>query len=451
MAAPLIQMDPMNSNIAEKHGNPHPGQRRIFRALSHYNYRLWFIGQGISLIGTWMQSMAQQLLVYQLTGSATSLGVISFIGLIPLIPLSLWGGSIADQISKRKIILITQVMMLVQALALAIVTWTGVVQIWHVYGLAFFLGVATAVDTPARQAFTVEMVEGKEDLTNAIGLNSAMFNTGRALGPALAGVIVAATGAGTAFFLNALTFLAVIICLLMMKNLPSPSIRLARGSSTWLHMVEGMRFVLKQQSLTVIISLVAVSAFLSMPYSTLMPVFGENILKESAAPVVQWICSSGTGLLRCQTPEALPLGMLLTMVGVGALLGALVVAALPDNAPRGKLLTAGNLAFPALLILFSASRSFMVSLIVMLLVGFSFVCQNALANTMLQLITPDSMRGRVMSLYTMTFQGMMRLGGLQAGFMADWLTAPLSVGLGAGVSLAYGLFVAVKYPKIRNS
>src|SRR5512136_611337 len=193
-----------------------------FRAFHHRNYLLWFVGQGISLIGTWMQSMAQQVLVYRLTGSAASLGIISFIGLIPLIPLSLWGGSITDRFPKRTIILATQGLMLVQAFLLAGLTWSGTVQIWHVYVLAFILGAATAVDLPARQAFTVDMVEGKEDLTCAIGMNSAMFNSARAIGPALAGILVATTGEGNAFFINGLSFIAVIISLLMMRGLPKP-------------------------------------------------------------------------------------------------------------------------------------------------------------------------------------------------------------------------------------
>ena len=193
-----------------------------FGAFSHRNYLLWFIGQGISLIGTWMQTMAQQVLVYRLTGSAASLGVISFIGLIPLIPLSLWGGSIVDRFPKRTILLVTQVSMLLQAFLLAGLTWSGKVQIWHVYVMAFILGAANAVDLPARQAFTVDMVEGKEHLSSAIGLNSAMFNGARAIGPALAGILVATTGEGNAFFFNGLTFVAVIISLMMMRSLPAP-------------------------------------------------------------------------------------------------------------------------------------------------------------------------------------------------------------------------------------
>src|SRR5512136_2467680 len=193
-----------------------------FRAFSHRNYLLWFLGQRISLVGTWMQTMAQQVLVYRLTGSAAALGIISFIGLIPLIPLSLWGGSIIDRFPRRTILLVTQVIMLLQAMLLAMLTWSGRIQVWQVYLLAFILASVNAVDLPARQAFTVDMVEGKEDLTSAIGMNSAMFNAARAIGPALAGILVATTGEGNAFFFNGLTFIAVIISLLMMHGLPKP-------------------------------------------------------------------------------------------------------------------------------------------------------------------------------------------------------------------------------------
>ncbi|MCX6029843.1 MAG: MFS transporter [Chloroflexi bacterium] len=420
-----------------------------FRSLRHRNYRLWFFGQGFSLIGTWMQTMAQQVLVYRLTGSAAALGTVSFIGLIPLLPLALWGGSIADRLPKQRVILITQIIMMIQAFLLAALTLTATVQVWHVYVLALLLAAAQAVDMPTRQAFTVEMVEGKEDLTNAIALNSAIFNGARALGPALAGLAVATTGEGMAFALNGLSFVAVILSLLLMRNLPKPD-GARRTSSLTGHMAEGARFVAGQQAILVLMSLVAVSAFLSMPYSTLMPVFADRVLGESAQPVVTFLCGGAQPLMHCQSPQALPLGILLTMVGIGAVTGALLVASLPDGARRGRWLTAGNLAFPFLLLAFAASRSFLLSSAVLVLVGISFVWQNSLANTLLQLITPDAVRGRVMSLYTLSFQSAMRLGGLQAGLMADRFGASLAVGLGAAISLAYGLFIAVRFPKVRE-
>lgn len=419
-----------------------------FRALRHRNYRLWFMGQGTSLIGTWMQTMAQQLLVYRLTGSAAALGMINFMGLIPLLPLALWGGSLSDRIPKRTVIVGTQTGMLIQALLLAGLTLTGVIQVWQVYILAFLMGALQAVDMPARQSFTVDMVEGKADLTNAIGLNSALFNGARALGPALAGVVVAATGEGMAFLINAFTFVAVIASLLLMRNLPRSSSPAAVGLAR--HMADGVRYVTGQQTLLILMSLVAVAAFLSMPYSTLMPVFANDVLRESAGAVIQTLCYGPIALLRCQTPQALPLGMLLTMVGLGALVGALVIASLAESVRRGRLLTLGNLVFPASLILFASSRSFLLSLACLFGAGFSFVWQNALANTLIQVMTPDTMRGRVMSLYSLTTQSMMRLGGLQAGLVADRIGAPLAVGLGATISLAYGAFVALRFPRVRE-
>ena len=403
-----------------------------FRALRHYNFRLWFVGQTISLIGTWMQTMAQQVLVYRLTGSAAALGMVNFIALIPLIPISFFSGSLADRVSKRKIILYAQIVMMLQALVLAVLTRSGAVEVWHVFILSFILGCATAVDLPARQAFTVDMVDGKEDLTNAIGLNSAMFNLARALGPALAGIVVAATGESNAFLFNTLTFLAVIVSLVLMKNLPKSSRPLEKGNGQMQHIAAGFKFIKSNRAIAVLISLVAVSAFLSMPYNTLMPVFADNVLGKSAAPVIQYFCDPQKGLITCQAPEALPLGILLTMVGIGAVVSALIIASMSESSKRGALLTVGNLAFPLTLLLFALSRSFLTSAVVMFFTGVSFVMQNVLANTLLQIASPDELRGRVMSFYTMTFQGMMRLGGLQAGLMADWLTAPLSVGIGAG-------------------
>ena len=339
--------------------------------------------------------------------------------------------------------------MMIQAFVLAGLAWTGAVQVWQVYALAFVLAAAQAVDLPARQALTVELVEGKEDLTNAIGLNSAMFNGARALGPALAGTLVATVGEGPAFLLNALSFGAVIISLLLMRGLPA-SAGLRRSASVTGHMAEGLRFIVHQRTILVLISLVAVSAFLSMPYSTLMPVFAGKVLQTSAQPVVAFLCEGADPLMRCRAPQALSLGLLLTTVGVGALVGALAVASLPERARRGRWLTAGNLAFPALLLAFSSSRSFVVSLALLFGVGISFVLQNALANTLLQIITPDAVRGRVMSIYTLSFQSAMRLGGLQAGLVADSIGASLAVSIGALCSLGYGLFVAVRFPKVRE-
>jgi MFS family permease len=340
--------------------------------------------------------------------------------------------------------------MMVQAFLLAFLTWSGVIEIWHIYLMAFLLGAAKAVDMPARQSFIVEMVEGRDDLTSAIGLNSAIHNLARTLGPALAGVAVATLGEAIAFTVNGVSFLAVIGSLLMMRGLVKPKSGREDQAPILVEIKEGARYVLKQQTILVLMSLVAVSSFLARPYSTLMPVFADVMLGESSQPVVAFICNGENPLLQCRTPAALPLGLLLSAVGVGAVIGAFVVASLPHGARRGWLLTIGNLALPSFLLFFVLSRSFLLAFVLLILVGMSQVFQNSLANTLLQITTPDHLRGRVMSQYSLISGGMHHLGGLQAGFMADWLSAPLSVGLGAGVSLAYGVFVALRYPRLRQ-
>jgi predicted MFS family arabinose efflux permease len=397
-----------------------------------------------------MQSMAQQLLVYRLTGSAISLGVVNLMTVIPLLPFSFWGGSLADRVSKRKILLITQSLMLLQALILAALTWTGLVRVWHVYLMAFILGILKAVDMPPRQSFVVEMVEGKDDLTSAIGLNSAIHNTARTLGPVIAGVVVATMGEAIAFFLNGLSFLAVIASLLLMRNLPRVIQPTQQRPQVIVHATEGVKYLMGQQLLLILMSLVAVTSFLSRPYQTLLPVFSDNMLTGSAQSVVTFICSGAAHSLTCQEPEALPLGMLYSAIGIGAVTGAFLVASLPVTARRGRLLTVGNLAVPTLLLLFVNSQTFIISLLLMVMVGMGQVFQNTLANTLIQINSPDDLRGRIMSQYSLVTQGMHQLGGLQAGFVADWIGAALSVGIGAALSLAYGIFVFFRFPRVRE-
>jgi MFS family permease len=397
-----------------------------------------------------MQSMAQQVLVYRLTGSAVSLGIVNFMTVIPLLPFSFWGGSLADRVSKRKILLITQSLMSIQAIILAILVWTDLVRVWHVYLMAFLLGMIKAVDMPPRQSMVVEMVEGKEDLTSAIGLNSAIHNTARTLGPALAGVVVATMGEAVAFFINGLSFLAVITSMLFMRDLPQSNQPKQQLPQVISHTMQGIRYVFSQQILLILMSLVAVTSFLSRPYQTLLPVFADRMLKGSAQPVVAFLCNGERQIMNCLEPEALPLGLLLSAVGIGAVIGAFLVASLPENARRGRMLTLGNLGLPILLLAFVNSQAFILSLLLMVLVGMGQVFQNTLANTLLQITAPDNLRGRVMSQYSLVTQGMHQLGGLQAGFVADWIGAPLSVGIGAALSLIYGIFVFIKFPRVRE-
>jgi MFS family permease len=337
--------------------------------------------------------------------------------------------------------------MMLQAFLLTALVWTNTVEVWHVVALAVVLGAAQAVDAPARQSFVVELVDDRADLTNAIGLNSTVFNAGRAIGPAVAGIAVATTGEGGAFLINGFTFLAVIGGLMMMR-LPQ-AVNKARASGL-AHMREGVRFLTRSQDVLVLMSIVGVSAFLSMPYSTLLPVFAKDVLAASARPVVDLMCGGAGLLASCQSPDAVTYGFLMAAGGVGAVTGALFVASLPPKARRGRWLTAGNLAFPALLIGVALSQSFWVTELLLVGIGFSFVAQNALVNTLIQFAVPDEVRGRVMSVYSLSFQGMMRLGGMQAGFVGEALGAPLSVGIGAAVSLLFGVAVAVRFPRVRE-
>jgi MFS family permease len=333
--------------------------------------------------------------------------------------------------------------MMLQAFALAALTWTGAVQMWQVLALTLISGAATAIDVPARQAFVIEMVGDPDDLSSGIALNSAMFNLGRAIGPVLAGLLIAALDYSAAFLVNGLSFLAVIAGLLLMRLPPHP--RHARQPKMGAHLKEGLKYIRHNTTLLVLMSLVAVSAFLSMPFITLMPIFAGKTLADSAQGVTSAACS----LMTCQNPEAVTYGLMMGVFGLGALAGALIAGTYGDRG-RGRLLTIGNLCFPLTLLVFAFSQSLWLSLVVLLGVGIAFILQNALSNTLVQVTSPDNFRGRVMSVYSMVFQGMMRAGGMQAGFMETQAGAPLAVASGALVSLAYGLFVFFKWPQIRR-
>jgi MFS family permease len=419
---------------------------KAFRALRHRNYRLFFFGQLVSIIGTWMQTTALPLLIIQLVPQKQQgiwLGIYGFLPLLPLIPLALIAGSLADRFSKRKILVLTQTTMMLQAFVLAALTAVGTIQMWQILLLAFVSGAAAAIDLPARQAFVVEMVGDQEDLGGAIALNSAIFNLGRAFGPVLAGLLIASLGFSAAFAVNGFSFLAVIAGLLLM-HLP-PALKHLHQSKMSAHLKEGLSYVWHNPTLMILMSLVAVSAFLSMPFMTLMPIFASDQLASSAAPVVSAVCSWMT----CQTPQAVTYGLLLGMFGAGALIGALLAGAYSDRG-RGRMLTIGNLGFPLALLVFALSQSFWLSMLVLLGVGVLFILQNALANTLVQLASPDRLRGRVMSVYSLVFQGMQGAGRMQAGLTETVMGAPLSVAAGALVSLAYGIFVFFKWPEIRR-
>jgi MFS family permease len=397
---------------------------RTFSALRHRDFRLWWFGQMVSLVGTWIQFVAQNWLVYRLTGSPAMLGLVNFVALVPALPMGLWAGSLADRFDKKRLVLIAQTLLFIQAAILATLTVTGFVQVWHVMALAFVFGVGRALDVPARQAFVVEMV-GKEDLTNAIALNSTIFNIARTAGPAIAGLLVMAIGEGLAFVVNAVSFLPVIGALLMMRT---SSIRRKPRSSAGRQIVAGLRYAGRNQYVWLIMSLVGVSAFFVMPYSVLMPVFAKEVF------------GGGADIY----------GYLLTFAGLGALAGALTVASLGPKSPRGLLLSGANVAFAALVFSFAFIRTFWLAAAVLAAVGFCFVVQNSLANTLIQLNVPDRLRGRVMSIYFLVFMGAMRLGSLQAGYVARYVNVQAALLIGASASLVWAALVSWRFPRLRT-
>ncbi len=397
-----------------------------FVALRHRNYRLWFIGQVFSLMGTWMQSVAQGWVVYQMTGSRLALGTIAFAGTIPTLFLMLPAGAVADRVSRRSLMLITQVVMMLSAFVLAALSATGTLQVWLIALLAFVNGIANSFDAPARQAIVVELVDDRQDLMNAIALNSTMFNLARIVGPAIGGLILAGLGAAWCFGLNGLSFLAIIAALLGMR-LPPATPRPARQPLLQ-QVASGLQYVLKDTVVRTIILLIAVSTLFGLSYSTLMPVYAVDVLRVGE-----------TGL-----------GILNTAVGTGALIGSLTVASLSRFRRKGLLLLTGSLLFPLALLLFAFSRSFPLSLALLTVVGLGWVTQVATGNTLVQTAVPDELRGRVMAIYTLMFFGMMPFGSLLAGALAQALGPTTGVAICAGVVLAFALMVFLTIPALRR-
>jgi MFS family permease len=401
-----------------------PRWPRTFRALRHRNFRLFWSGQILSLIGVWMQIVAQGWLVYRLTDSAFMLGLVNVVGLLPVVPISLLAGVISDRFPRRNLIVITEIVLMLQALLLTALTWLNVIQIWHVIALGFVLGAASVLEQPARIAFVADMV-GKEDLTNAVALNASVYNSARIVGPSIAGLLVAWVGEAGCFFVNGVTYLVVILALLAIRLPPqaTPKTRLQVASS----LMSGLRYIWGTRTIRALMAIVALSSFFTLPYIALMPVFARDVLQ--------------TG------PEGL--GFLMTGVGIGAISGALGVASIQIGR-RGKWLTLGNVMGPAFLVLFCLSCSFPLSLALIVLVGASNAVRQTLANSLIQIITPEEYHGRVMSVFNLLFNGMSRIGALGVGAIAEASSAPWAVGVGAATSLALGLIVIWRMPYVHR-
>jgi MFS family permease len=395
------------------------------RSLRHRNYQLFFGGQLISLTGTWMQSVAQSWLVYRLTGSSVLLGFVSFAAQFPVFLLSPLGGVMADRHHRHRIIVATQTLSMLFALGLAALTLTGAIQIWHLFFFATMLGVINAFDIPARQAFIVDMV-GKGDLMNAIALNSSMVNGARIVGPAVAGLLVAAVGEGWCFFINGISFIAVIVGLLMMELPPhSPSLA---PSSALAHVQEGFRFVGRTRPIRALLLLLGLISLMGMPYAVLMPIFADRILHGGA---------SGLGILMGAT-------------GIGALIGAMTLAMRQEVRGLGKWVTLASIGFGIGLVLFGLSRIFWLSAVILAFIGYVMMVQMGASNTLIQTMTPDELRGRVMAVYSMMFMGMAPFGALLGGALAGWWGAPATVMVGGVACILGGLLFATRLPALRE-
>jgi MFS family permease len=397
--------------------------RTTLRALRHRNFQLFFAGQLISLIGTWMQNVAQSWLVYRLTGSSALLGMVGFAGQIPVFLISPLGGLIADRHSRQRTVIATQTSAMILAFVLAGLTLTGRVQVPHIFVLAALLGVVNAFDIPARQSFLVEMV-GREDLINAIALNSSMFNGARIVGPAVAGILVAAIGEGWCFFANGVSYIAVIIGLIMIQVPPAAA---PKKGSAISHIAEGFRFAARTTPIRVLLLLLGLVSLTGMPYAVLMPVFAGQIFHSGARG----------------------LGILMGFSGAGALIGALALATRQRVTGLGRWVGVSTGVFGVSLILFSLSRSFWIAAALLVPVGLAMMTQMGASNTLIQTMTPDLLRGRVMSVYSMMFMGMAPLGALLAGVMADRFGAPFTVAAGGAVAIAGSVVFWLRLPALR--
>lgn len=395
--------------------------RTTFRALQYRNFRLFFVGQSISLVGTWMQSIAMSWLVYRMTGSPFLLGVVGFAAQIPTFILSPFFGVAADRYNRHRILILTQTLSMLQALTLAALTLTGAISVWQIIILGIFLGCINSLDVPTRQSFLIEMVERKEVLGNAIALNSAMFNAARLVGPTVAGILVAVVGEGLCFLINGVSFIAVIAGLLLMKlntkKAPEEELNIFK------ELKEGVHYAFGHPSIRSILLLLSLISVMGMSYVVLMPIFAKEIHRGGAHT----------------------LGFLMATIGVGALIATLYLASRKDSLKLERIIAVSSVIFALGLIFFALSRVLWFSLLMLVVTGFGFMVTTASCNTVLQTVVDDDKRGRVMSLYTVSFLGMAPLGSLLAGALANKIGAPDTVILGGLICLLSTLIFAKKH------
>lgn len=399
---------------------------RLGRALVHRNYRLFLLGQGVSLIGTWMQQVATSWLIYRLTASPLLLGIVGFTSQIPSLILSPLAGVAADRWNRHRALLVTQSLAMLQAVLVLIVVNRGGDIVWLLVGLGFFLGIVNAFDMPLRQSFLVEMVPDRSHLSNAIALNSTIVNGARLIGPSLAGLVIAAWGESTCFLLNAISYIAVLWALISMRNLPvrqEPS-----EGHVLARLKEGFVYAFGFAPLRTLLLLLAAVSFLAMSTNVLMPVFAKDILKGDAHTQ----------------------GLLMGAMGVGALTAALLLASRKSVLGLGRVIFFATLFFGVGQLAFSFSNSLWLSLPILVCAGCCMMLQMAAVNTLIQTIVEDDKRGRVMSFYSMAFLGVAPLGSLVGGSLAAQIGAPATVRIAGGICIAAGLLFGLQLPRIRK-
>lgn len=401
--------------------------RFSLRALRHRDVRLFFAGQGTSLVGTWMQQVAVSWLVYRLTDSPLLLGVVSFGSQFPTFLIAPVGGALADRWNRYRMVVLAQTLSMLQAIVLAVLVLTGAVQVWHVFALSVFLGLANGLDVPARQSMLVRLVRDREDLPNAIALQSAMFNSARLVGPALAGVLIGLWGEGPVFVLNALSYVAVLVALAQLDVSRQQGGATAPGSV--LRAVgEGFRYAFGFAPIRAVLSLLTLISLVGIPYAVLLPVFARDVLGGDAST----------------------LGLLSSAAGLGALLGTLYLASRSTVRGLGRVIASATVVFGAGLIAFSFSRDVLLSAGLLMVTGFGVVVATASINTILQTLVEEGMRGRIMSLYTMAFIGLAPVGSLLGGALAVRIGAPVTVLLGGATSILVGAWFATRITGLRE-
>ena len=399
---------------------------QTLRALGSRNFRLFFAGQTVSLIGTWIQSIAMSWLVYRLTGSAFMLGIVGFMSQFPVLVITPFAGVAADRWNRHHMVIVTQAGQMLQAMALAALTLTGTVRVWQILALSAFVGIVNGFDIPGRQSFLVEMVESKDDLANAIALNSSMFNGARLVGPAIAGALIAVVGEGWCFFINGVSFLAVLGALLAMRVPPRQHTHTDARLIAQLR--EGFTYAFGFPPIRAVLLLLALVSLIAQPYAVLMPVVATRVLHGGADT----------------------LGFLMAATGLGALTGALYLAGRASVVGLGRVIVVAAVLFAAGLFGLALSHETWLSCAFLVLAGFGMMVHAASSNTILQTITDEHMRGRVISIYTVAFLGTAPLGSLYAGSLAGCAGAPITIAIGGAVTLVGAFFFARALPIMRE-